>query len=377
MSVDHIKVQRDHGNGRVVRVSSVQSDSSMDIPTFLKEKALDANAQIIRSSLSSALRDSETSFFSAMTDNFDVDDKLTLLTIEEPELPTILSELYASYPSVPKGILQCMVMVCFVFLTWGLAFRGHKIGANLAAASTSTVASVVVPDLLIFASMGSYAGMTNVSSPTNILYVSLLTSISGIILEYFGLFAGRGGRLGTSAFVASSITLLLLYVSGNISWQTIYDPDHTSYSDIDGGMVLNTLCCNMLGAGATYLLRRLRPLLSPVTAGNAVSMILIVFLDSFLLALPSAMAAEAAGCILQGSFVAMSSYAILPSLGSFMVTGCLSGSITLVLYPLFPHGVGGKRGFMAFIAVVIFEALSSSRNKDIDTFAKVPLLSNK
>jgi phosphotransferase system glucose/maltose/N-acetylglucosamine-specific IIC component len=70
----------------------------------------------------------------------------------------------------------------------------------------------------------------------------------------------------------------------------------------------------------------------------------------------------------------MSSFDILKDYTSVSITGFLSGLITLLFYPAFPLGEGGKRGFMACIAVHIFvycsallrhfQALQKERQKE-------------
>lgn len=287
-------------------------------------------------------------------------DRVAIVAIEEPERPSILSEKYDSWSFYQKAILQCVAMAIFVFLTWGLGFRGDSLGANLAAASTTTVASVLIPDMVIFASIGAYAGMTDLTSVYPVFLLAFLTCISGLCFEKFALFAGKGGRLGTCAFLASVLALAITHKTQPdvVSRERFYDPESVSYSSIDGTLVLNVLVSNVLGVTLTYLLRCLRPLLSPVVAGNAVSMLLIIMVDSFLQhSLDLKERTEAAGCILQGSFVGMSSLLVLFNFGAVLTSGVLSGLVTLLCYPLFPHGVGGKRGFMGFVAVHLFVGL--------------------
>jgi len=332
---------------------------------FLRQE-YDANAQIIRRRNLSEdyIRESESSVFSAIRseEGEEVDQRLTILTFEEPERPSILTEQYDSWSFYLKSMLQCIVISSFVFLTWGLAFRGRKLGANFAAASVGTVSSVLIPDMVVFASIGAYAGMTDLEDPVPVIFVALLTSISGICFEYFGLFAGKGGRLGTSAFIGSVLALAIACKTDpdTVTRARFYDAKVTSYDSLDEYMVINILVSNTLSVCLTYLFRWLRPLLSPVVAGNAVSMLLIIIVDSFLNnELSTNMRNETAGCILQGSFVGMSSLLIIPNnIASVFASGVLSGLVTMLLYPLFPHGVGGKRGFMAFIAVHVFVLLS-------------------
>lgn len=286
----------------------------------------------------------------------------SVFEIEEPDQPSIMTLQYQTWTFLQKFLVDSLVTIGCVFLTWGFAFRGHKVGSSLSAVSTSTLASVLLPDLLIFASIGSYAGMTNVDDIRPVILVALLTSITAATFEKFKLFPGRGGRLGTSAFLGS---ILALGISCGAFPQKVdalyfYNPSVASYSLVDSYLVLNVLVCNLLGASGTYRFRKFRPLLSPVVAGNAISVLLIIILDSYVSPpLSNAMRVESSGCILQGAFVGMSSLVILPNIRHVWVAVALSSCITLLMYPLFPYGVGGKRGFMACVAVHLLLGLTT------------------
>ena len=258
-----------------------------------------------------------------------------------------------------------------MFLTWGLAFYGKKIGSNLAAVSNGVMASVLFPDMLIYACIGSYSGMTDLSSGIPVIYIALATCVSALCFESYGLFAGRGGRLGTSAFLANIIANTVAYGANPqvVTSSFFWDPNIASYALLSGDVVCTVLFGNLLGVCVTYLCRYVRPLLSPVTAGNASSMLLIIILDSlFATFTTEATRSEAAGSILQGSFVGMSSLIILPNIGSVLISGLLSACVTLLLYPLFPSGIGGKRGFMAFVAVHLFLWLCQLRQIAITAY---------
>jgi hypothetical protein len=240
-----------------------------------------------------------------------------------------------------------------------LAFRGPKLGAVFAAVTTATVASVLIPDMIIYASIGCYAGMTNVKAPP-LLTICILTSIAGVCFEYFGVLAGKGGRLGVCAFLGSTTAISLVYGlnPSAVSPDHFYDANIVSYGDIDGYMVFDVFASNLLGVSFTYLCRKVRPFLSPVVAGSATSMMLIMMLEScFSVVFPPHYRFEATGSFLQGAFVGMSSFEILRDLPSVFATGVLSGLVTLLLFPVFPLGEGGKRGFMACIGVHIFIGL--------------------
>jgi len=361
------------------RLTSTRSNITNTIPTFLKEYNVDSNAQIIRSSFSSRGRESlvsagdgrvsevslnRQSFHrQATVHTVDLDDhrQSRILTIDEPEQPSAFSDLYEDAPLATKIAIQALVITGFVYLTWGMAFRGHEAGANMAAAATSTIAAILCPDVLIFGVIGSYAGMSNFPAASSMLCVSALTCVSGCLFEWFGMCAGRGGRLGTSAFIgctASLFVLWLLAADGVVSPKSFYDSETKSYADIDGLLVVNAIVSNIIGALAAFLLRRMRPLLSPVVAGNAAALLLIIIVDCFI-TLPASQAAETAGGLFQGAFVGMSSFVILPSLEAFIGAAGVSGMVSVTIYPLFPQGIGGKRGFMAFLGVISFEFLRS------------------
>jgi hypothetical protein len=357
-------------------MSSVRSDVTVSIPRFMKEYHVDSNAQIIRSSMSSRGRDSMLSGGQRASEvslnrqsytrqetvmTVDLDDhRPSTVSLPEPEQPSAFSELYEDAPMAVKIFFQAIVVSVTVFLTWGLAFRGHAVGANLSASVTSTVTAVVLPDLLVFAAIGAYAGMSDYANPTHMLCVAFMTCVSGCLFEHFGLFAGKGGRLGTSAFVGCIMALGVLWLIADDRTsveKTVYDPDVKSYVHLDGWLAVNAIASNIVGALVTFLLRRMRPLLPPVVAGNAVAVLLIVIVDSFLVTIPAKHIAESSGCLFQGSFVAMSSFAMLPSFEAFGAAAGLSGAVSVAMYPLFPQGIGGKRGFMAFLGVLLYRLL--------------------
>lgn len=378
-------VGRAHSRARS-RMLSTRSDTTLSIPQFMREYNVDSNAQIIRSSLSSRGRNSLYSAADArervsevslngskfnrqetvITVDLDENRQSSFLgVLDEPEPASAFSDMYVDAPMKVKIVLQCLVITALIYLTWGLAFHGHEVGANLSASITSTVSSILLPDMLVFGAIGAYAGMFDVSTPSHLLCVCVMTCISGCLFEYFAIFAGRGGRLGTSAFVGCVVSLFVLWVcaiegTDRVSQQTLYDSSQKSYSELDSWIIFNAIASNIIGAVSTFVLRRARPLLPPVVAGNAVSVLLIIIVDTFLVTLPATHASEAAGCLFQGSFVGMSSYAILPSLEAFVAAAGLSGVVSVAMYPLFPHGIGGKRGFMAFVGVVCFQVLLSA-----------------
>jgi hypothetical protein len=206
------------------------------------------------------------------------------------------------------------------------------------------------------------------------LYVAFFTCIAAPLFERFGLFPGRGGRLGTGAFIGSVLALVIISaieMRHQEAWTQFHDPNVVSYGYLDDSMIGNIFFCNLLGVIATCIMRLIRPFVSPVVMGNAVSLVLICIMDSFFpYTLSSHFLDESAGCILQGAFVGMSSFAILTNWQSVVFLGILSGCYTLLLYPVFPYGVGGKRGFMAFLAVHTFLGLTIVYQRIIAMFVK-------
>jgi hypothetical protein len=147
----------------------------------------DANMQIIRKSqfvsAEDCFRESEN-ILSAMQqqEGGDFGDQQpggVTVIVEEDESPTVLTKKIDSWTLPQKIALQCVTISCFIILTWALAFRGPKLGAVFAAVTTATVASMLIPDMIIYASIGCYAGMTNVKAPP-LLTICILTSIAGV-----------------------------------------------------------------------------------------------------------------------------------------------------------------------------------------------------
>eukprot|EP01038_Epipyxis_sp_PR26KG_P012186 gene12186-16321_t len=337
--------------------------------TTFKKTEYDANAQVIRKRNNlESLRESEIDFLSATlkygeNDNNEAEKEedsspFTIVAFEEEEeKPSILTKQYESWTQTNKALIHCIVVFIFVFLTWGLAFHGFKIGSDLAATSNGVIASVLIPDMVIYACIGSYSGMTDLSSGIPVIYIGTISCISAFCFETYALFAGRGGRLGTCSFIANVIANSLAYFTNPhvVTSSFFYDPNIASYSSITGILVFTVIFGNMSGVCLTYLCRSLRPLISPVTAGNASSMLLIIILDSLFSTFTNQdNRAEVGGSILQGSFVGMSALQILSNVESVIFLGLISSCVTLLLFPLFPSGIGGKRGFMALAAVYLF-----------------------
>jgi hypothetical protein len=315
----------------------------------------DSNAQIIRRS--TTIR--SESFLK--TDSVLREDSLNEQLIKapsftnfplEPEAPSIFSDKFTMWPVQFKILVFSSAIVFFVFLTWSFA---NFFPANLAAVSTCTVAHVLFPDVLEYASIGAYAGMTRFSEAIPVLFLSVFTCISAHLGGKF--LPGRGGRLGTLSFIGSICAISVASATNLASWSMIYDPA-IGYRNIDLWLVLVFMCGNWAGTISTAVLRKFRPLLSPIAAGNASSLFLIIIVESYLTAIPSALRTELSGCILQGAFVGASSELILPSFPSFMSASTLSGLMTLSLYPVCSGGVGGKRGVMALLGVLLFEFTS-------------------
>ena len=323
----------------------------------------DANAQIVRESI---IRNS--TIFATLND----EDRESIAILSEP---SIMTKQFDDLPRNFRMSVHCLVIIAFTFWTWGLGCHGFTLGGvEFAAVTTITVAGVLIPDLVIFAAIGAYAGMDNVQNAVPILFVSILAGISGVVFENYGWLAGKGGRLGTSAFVGSVPGLLLaLAAKQEVTFSFFFDSSVASYADIDVYLVFNVLLSNVAGVVVTYALRSFRPYLSPVVAANAVCVLLMGIVYSvFSIVLSDDAKYESAGCILQGAFVGMSTLEILDRPATVFGGGILSGLITLLLYPVFPQGVGGKRGTMACIAVHLLclpSQLSSEWRSKLNLFA--------
>ena len=62
---------------------------------------------------------------------------------------------------------------------------------------------------------GSFVGMCSVNVVPNILHIGIAGVLSGILFSYAqNIFVGVGGRLGTMAFIGSTVTVLLLTLLG-------------------------------------------------------------------------------------------------------------------------------------------------------------------
>ncbi len=214
-------------------------------------------------------------------------------------------------------------------------------------------------------------------SSTNIIpTASLALALGGVtsilfeaLIHYRNLFLGVGGRLGATAFLATSIIASLTSVSTGVSITAL--PSLTT-ALFTTPTVISMALWHAVGSVATIVLREASDdsaAADPVRASAVIGLIGALVLED----------KTAALAVYGGSFVGMSlpsrlMYGILPSmkkkmksapsvaslLSAFAVAGALGGivhGLTIEL-GLWPGGWGGKAGSCAFVGCLIYRAIS-------------------
>jgi len=262
-------------------------------------------------------------------------------------------------PSVTRALLHplfqdtAIILIC-AFLTWSNATRGEHISAFLLAPSLALAAATILPQHSTSAALGGYLGMGTAAVVTSFAWLAVTALVGCALWATFirlELFAGFSGRLGVIAFVSCNISYLLSAAVGNVRASDYVGNAGWDYVTLEVGIL--TVAASTLTAIATGAVRRMPGLaataLNPVAAGSAVALVLTLCI------LPTEYrdAASVVASIGEGSFVGMASYARLPSLGAFFLTGLLCGGVNLALVPLF-GGFAGKAGFCAFLSCFLY-----------------------
>lgn len=278
-------------------------------------------------------------------------------------------------PDYPLTITRIAVTVTTCYLTW---FAQAQYSNVLASSALTLICSMVFDRRLGQAAFcGSFAGMcsTAVIPTKNLaLMLGLATSLSyEILIHGFNAFFGVGGRLGLTAFIATSA----------VAFKTSVKTGLAKYSLAGGSKALALSALNWkstllpwamwhaIGSVATIILREVSDdsaAADPVRASAVVGLAAALLLHD----------KTAALAVYGGSFTGMSLPSKLmsmsPSSRKLTITNVISLLLTFALagafggivhgatinWKLWPGGWGGKAGFCAFIGCMAYRTITGS-----------------
>ena len=281
----------------------------------------------------------------------------------------------------PKGIAEdfplssarVAVTVGATYFTWYAQQVGHS---NVLASAAVTLCCSMFFDKRLgqAAFCGSFAGMCSnslVGDTKWALILGVLTSVCfEILIHTKKLFLGVGGRLGATAFIATSIVSAAQQISTGVSTDSIRIP--TSFSPI-----LKMMFWHAVGSASTIALREASDesaAADPVRASAVIGLLAALVLKD---------KAAALG-VYGGSFVGMSlpsrlMYGILPGklkegailptpsafklLSAFAIAGCLGGLFHGYTAEIgwWSGAWGGKAGLFAFAGCLLFRGFGKLR----------------
>ena len=155
--------------------------------------------------------------------------------------------------------VQLLVAMLGVLFTHAVATRGRALGANLAQAIVTTIGCQAFPPYAAPLSAGAYAGMASVLSADGMSYTWLLllaasTAVSWGCVARMNLLVGYSGRLGTTAFCACNVAVLVAIGAGKVPGSVYYDS--SKWDEVDGELYAAVAPAVLLGALATIAVRR-------------------------------------------------------------------------------------------------------------------------
>ncbi len=249
----------------------------------------------------------------------------------------------------------------------------------MASAATTLICSMCFDKRLGQAAFcGSFAGMSSVNViPTATLALALggVTSVLfEALIHYRNAYLGVGGRLGATAFLATSIIAALTHLSTGVNVNVnAMSSLNANLSLLLTPTVVTMALWHAVGSVATIVLREASDdsaAADPVRASAVIGLIGALVLQD----------KTAALAVYGGSFVGMSlpsrlMHGILPSmkkkkmksapsvaslLSAFAVAGALGGIVHGLTIELgfWPGGWGGKAGSCAFVGCLIYRAIS-------------------
>ena len=284
--------------------------------------------------------------------------------------PLTSSDPQGTTPDYKLAFQRVGITIASCYYTW----YAQKQYTNVLASSAFSVLCTMVFDKRLGNALfcGTFAGMCSkavIPSWNLALSLGIVTSIiyEGMI-HYRNKFAGLGGRLGLTAFIATSIVALASGVT------TGFAVDAVSWKALNGSTVLPMALWHAVGAVATIILRETS---DEARSADPVRASAVVGLTGALLLQDKAAALAVYG----GSFVGMAAPARLmyglPKKGNasaavdapgpikvwtaFALAAALGGAVhgATVDWGFWPGGWGGKAGTCAFVGCVLYRTLAT------------------
>jgi len=224
---------------------------------------------------------------------------------------------------------------------------------NIAAFVVVITAASSIPQLVAQIAIGAYAGMVGQETIDSYGWLTLLAVLVTAIFEMasrYKLLVGCSGRLGTLAFIACNITVILAAASRNVPWNRYGD------SNVLWGDVLNLersillVVCSVAGTTAVGFYRLAANItLNAVIAATFIGFVPMLVVTATGFRHSSSMIAGFA----IGAFGGMASFEKVPSTLAFAAVGLFSGLWALFLTPFF-IGFGGKEGFSSLLGFATY-----------------------
>lgn len=271
-------------------------------------------------------------------------------------------------PDYPLAAARIGITIASTYFTWYA--QGQY--SNVMASSAFTLICSMLFDRRLgqAAFCGSFAGMCSsgiVPTAEVALQLGALTAfLFEMIIHYWNAFLGIGGRLGMTAFLATSAIAAKSGVSTGIQASTM------TLNSLTKASIYPMALWHAIGAIATIVLREVS---DDNAAADPVRASAVVGLTGGLLLKDK----TAALALYGGSFVGMSlpsrlMQGILPEKGTprpftvasilfaFGVSGALGGLVhgITIDWNMWPGGWGGKAGSCAFIGCLLFRLLSKT-----------------
>mmetsp|Transcript_12390 Transcript_12390/g.20161 ORF Transcript_12390/g.20161 Transcript_12390/m.20161 type:complete len:354 (-) Transcript_12390:1132-2193(-) len=264
-------------------------------------------------------------------------------------------------------LLDGLVIIFFTWVTWAANNEG-ALGAVLASSTVGLLVGLVDKQRAVGVFTGTFAGMvsdSNLSYWTSILVLGLITAVLFRLFTLYNFASGVGGRLGFTAQLACTATLLLYFAAGAGHADAFYDP--SQYAGFSAGLAAATVALTAAAAAATLWVRARRHR-APGGSDDVVTASALVGLAGAVLARAAAgpghpWGADLALAAYCGSFVGMSGAARLPHAGAFLLAGAAAGALLAAARGVLVGGYGGKLGTLAFAGVLLVQPLVRRRRR--------------
>ena len=139
--------------------------------------------------------------------------------------------------------------------TNAISYRGLSVGDNLGQLILMSWASLCTPHLNPATAAGAYAGMVAQTVVPSYAWLLLLAAVIAAVWRTFvilNILVGWGGRLGTSAFVATNLVLVIVLCPAGVTpWTVYWEPTYWA------GLSYQAALVSTAGAGVSSLLTRL------------------------------------------------------------------------------------------------------------------------